>query len=170
MAAIEQILQYTYPSNNNNNAVLIDNIPQTYRHLEIIWSGKTVGTGAVEANVRLNNDSGAYAYLGCATNNNSGSIYAQGQYGLTYIQGKDGATAKFDNFGGATKIMIYDYANTTRYTQLSGISSYNEAIAKFAGLWNNNSAVTSIQFTAPSNTMHGEGKIFINGWNDFANA
>ena len=148
MAAIEQIYQYTYPSSNNNVAVLIDNIPQTYRHLEIIWSAKAISSGTVAASIRLNNDSSAYGYWGSASRANNGGIYAIGQL----------------------KMLIYDYANTTRYTQVAGITNNDQYSSKFMNTWNNNNAVTSIQFTAFSNQTYGEGKIFINGWNDFANA
>ena len=170
MAAIEQIYQYTYPSSNNNVAVLIDNIPQTYRHLEIIWSAKAISSGTVAASIRLNNDSSAYGYWGSASRANNGGIYAIGQYGLSRIQGMDGTTMSTTNNGGALKMLIYDYANTTRYTQVGGITNNDQYCSKFMNTWNSNSAVTSIQFTAFSNQTYGEGKIFINGWNDFANA
>tara|TARA_R110000787_G_scaffold76123_1_gene168141 strand:+ start:691 stop:1203 length:513 start_codon:yes stop_codon:yes gene_type:complete len=170
MAAIEQIYQYTYPSSNNNVAVLIDNIPQTYRHLEIIWSAKAISSAVVAASIRLNNDSSTYGYMGSAARGGNGGIYATGRYGLTKIQGMDSTTMSADNNGGALKMLIYDYANTTRYTQVGGITNKDGYCSKFMNTWNNNNAVTSIQFTAFSNQTYGEGKIFINGWNDFANA
>ena len=168
--AIEQIFEYTYPSSNNTQAVLIENIPQTYRHLEVIWTGKGTGVSGDSASLRPNNYSNAYGYWGARMNSQSTTIYEAGRYGLNQIMAMNSASVVFGDNGGSVRVMFYDYANNVNVTNYAGDShedaSQYVGYSKFVGIYRQTSPITSIGFGAPTGTVRGESKIWINGWND----
>ena len=172
MAAVEQIYEYTYPAGNNTTQVLIENIPQTYRHLEVVVIGTNSTSGTSNMNVRPNsNSSSIYTFTSQFGNYGYGQTIVQNQTFVGAVGSSPGATFIYTNTGFQSKIMFLDYSGTSGWWKNSyAETGYNDLYAKNATTIKSGTVITSILFTAPTTAMRGGAKIWLNGWNDIDNA
>lgn len=124
-------------------SVTFSAIPQTYRHLLLMWTARGDGSGSfTELGARLNGDAaanyvGQYAYAGGAGQGVSGT-YAQVSY-LT----SSGAAA---NLADAGRLELPHYTGTSFHKLLlaSGVYSPAQALYEYAGRWPSTAAITSL--------------------------
>lgn len=172
MAAIEQIFEYAYPGGNQTIDVLISNIPQTYRNLEVIWTGTGSSSSMSRIDLTLNsNASGVYTSTKQMSNQPMSGVLQN----LTFVSQTNGnGTIQADTNGANVKLMIYDYANTTSFTQISSLNNTERSQGAFmqrvGTTYKNTAAITSLLFTHSGSAIRGDAHIWINGWNEFSNA
>lgn len=178
MAAIEQIFEYSYPANGSPTQVVIADIPQTYEHLEIIMYGKRAPGSYQSGEIKL-------LLNGSSTNGHyytelfqAGSTAPQGtNSNATCMAGHNSNDSFNVQDGGSGGVwMIYSYSDSTHaktcfFQGNRGGTPNNQYDAFLTGTnFRPYTPITSITFTASTQTNYGGSKIWINGWNEFANA
>jgi hypothetical protein len=146
-----------------NTTVTFDNIPQTYKHLQIRWSARqTTATSAMI--IRFNNISTtSYRWHALSANGTSVTSTNSGATALNGIRivnvGGVSATANFFNSG---IIDIYNYSDSTNYNKLtksfSGIDLNGSGhIALESGLFypGNTDAITRLDFITTNQMQSG---------------
>ncbi len=135
------------------STVTFNDIPQTYKHLQVRILSRDVRSGVSVNSVftYLNNDIGAnYAYHGLYGTGSAAAATsaASMNYGVLHQEASGSAAA---NVFAAGIIDILDYSNTNKYTTMRGLSGYDDnstgRVALWSSLWMNTSSVTSIMFT-----------------------
>jgi hypothetical protein len=139
------------------NSVIFNDIPQTYKHLQIRILSRDVRSG-VSVNSVFTNLNGDFG-----TNYSQHGLYGSGSaafatgsasqnYGVLHQEASGSAAA---NVFGAGIIDILDYTNTNKYTTMRGLTGYDDnsagRVALWSSLWVDTSAVTSIMFTNSTN-------------------
>lgn len=126
-------------------SITFSDIPQTYRHLQIVVQGVSDGTGAIHSlNLRFNGDTAAnyeWQYVdGAATalNGNRSTAASAIDAGLV-----DGPSAT--NPGSSSDISIANYRGTTfRKSVTSRAMSAEPRLRTGGGIWNSTAAITSV--------------------------
>ena len=135
------------------NSVVFNDIPQTYKHLQIRILSRDARSGVSVNSVftNLNSDFG--------TNYSQHGLYGSGSaafatgsasqnYGVLHQEASGSAAA---NVFGAGIIDILDYANKNKYTTMRGLTGYDDnstgRVALWSSVWLDMSAVTSITFS-----------------------
>lgn len=148
----------------------IQNIPATYKHLQII--GSLRGTGAVvfeNSLIRFNNDSAAnYDWARAAANADTAS--ASTTVGDTSIVGRNtGASATAGRFAG-WNLWIPDYAGTVANKTLIGQialfgdnTEANEVMDSTSGGWRSTSAISRITISPGSGNWLAGSRISLYG-------
>jgi hypothetical protein len=132
------------------NTVIFNDIPQTYKHLQVRVLSQSARANTIDYfNMRINSDTGSsyYAHL----------LYGNGSSVSAYATGTDSkldfsqwvASSSTSIFGSAL-VDILDYTNTNKYKTvrcLNGYDANGSGITQLAsGLWMNTNAITSISF------------------------
>ena len=139
---------YEFP-NSSATSITFSNIPQKYKVLRIIGTGKSTRTNADSAGAQFqfNSDTG--------NNYEDYVIYGQGgsfqtditnSYDRIYTEICFGS-AQNNQFGGFITDII-DYTNTTKYKTVKSLSSYGKSngwIALCGGTWRSTAAINTIK-------------------------
>lgn len=139
--------------------ITFDNIPATYKHLQIRWSARTALTGSnrQELQLRFNNSSTAvYDYHGLygdgASVNASAEVSTSGSFGLV---GWTTTNNVASDIMGVGLVDIHDYADTSKNTTVRSFSGHDlngsgRALLISTG-WRNTAAITRIDLIAGNN-------------------
>lgn len=139
-------------------SITFNSIPSTFKHLQVrVLHRSTQAAGGTDINMRFNSDSASnYAYH--ALQGNGSSAVAFGGTSQTYIRNQSGV----DGSDAANVFMvsvydILDYANTNKYKTVRTLTGYDNNgggfIRLLSGLWQSNSAITTIELYPPSTTF-----------------
>jgi hypothetical protein len=168
---MELIRKYTSTSNENN--IVLNNIPDTYRHLILQCLLKTnVTTVSVYNNMIINGDTGAnygrqqhYAY-GTGT----GTSFYVNTRPTSSDSSINGIGIDPDNFS-FQETVFFDYKGSTFKniltkgggTGVTGTQASNNSaqMFAFANIWQNTNAITSLTFTAINGGLYAAGTTFI---------
>ena len=147
----------------SSGTITFSSIPSTYKHLQIRATMKSNSTSTIDYKTfQFNGDTGAnYAFhqltADGASVSASGSVsqnrIGSGVSGGLLVPGSDASVA---NITGTTIIDIHDYASnannkTVRFT--TGFDKNGSGrVTLFSGLWMSTSALTSISFSAGSDS------------------
>lgn len=165
----------TVTSTGSTNTATFSSIPNTYKHLEIRWIGRSAATSSSlhedDLVLRINSDSGSnyvYHYL-LGESSGSGNVGASLSQ-TSIFAGKLAENDAISNMFGAGTISIVDYASTTKNKTLSsfmGINhntivsgSYAGRVGIISSLWLNTSAITSITLFTNSGSNFVSGSTF----------
>lgn len=137
-----------------SGTITFSSIPSTYKHLQIRALTRSAGGNV---NMRFNSDSGSN-YWTHWLDGDGATIRAEasGLGNLHYAGYGATATAGANVFGGNV-IDIIDYANTSKYKTIRGISGFDSNGSGWAGLisgyWASTSAISTIVITPNSSTF-----------------
>jgi mevalonate pyrophosphate decarboxylase len=133
------------------NQITFNDIPQTYKHLQIRGIARSARSGETDDNIALqfNADTGSN-YAHHDINGNGSSASAGAAISATSIRvAKVSAASATASVFGVCVFDILDYANTNKYKttrSLNGFDSNGSGNAVlFSGLWQNTNAITSIK-------------------------
>lgn len=151
--AFESIASVT--ASGSSNTITFSSIPNTYKHLQIRFIGRSTGAGTYAEGVffRCNSDSGTnysqHFLRGFYTT--ASGVAASGGASQTYGAIANAAlplTGNNANIVGAGIIDIHDYASTTKTKTFRTFYGYDAngvgEVGMASGLWNSTSAITSI--------------------------
>jgi hypothetical protein len=136
--------------------ITFSSIPATYKHLQVRGILNTnAGTNNWDLVIRLNSDSGSnyatHSLRGDGANPNGEGYASQTSMWLNRALPTDA------NIFGAVVIDFLDYANTSKYKTMRGLSGQDRngagQISLNSGLWMNTAATTSLTFTAASGSF-----------------
>ena len=142
---------------SSQTSVTFSSISQSYKHLEIIWTGRPTGTTNVALYMRFNGDTAShYEWVDRGTPA-SGS--------QTEIKVCPAFATAAATRPGSGVIRIMDYARVTSFYRISNMefsSPYDAASTQGlgAGLWQDTSAVTSLTLFLGSSTAFANGSVF----------
>jgi hypothetical protein len=127
------------------NQVTFNDIPQTYKHLQIRTNARAAS--ATDFRIRVNSDNGSnysrHLFYG------NGSSAAVG-YVINDIKGNIGTLPSATSIVSAYIIDILDYTNTNKYKTIRTFGGYDtngsadELVNLYSSLWMNTDAITSI--------------------------
>lgn len=146
-------------TSGSQSTVTISSIPQTYRDLLIVVTGRSLEavTDSV-VTLRLNGDSGAnYSRVRAGTINGTGTTAANasGDTGFTTALFLPGASAAA-NKAGTLRVSVGNYAGSIFNKQVLAENGYPQTMASiYAGQWNNTTAVTSLTVSVPTGFVDG---------------
>jgi hypothetical protein len=150
MFAINSI---TVPTSSGMASVEFTNIPQTYTHLQIRVTTRTLRANTADAILwRFNSDSSSNYTLHSIYGDGSGTALADNaanlSYGYYFTTTGNSATA---NIYGVGIIDIYDYANTNKFKTARTIHGYDTngagQLIITSSLWRNKvNGISSIRF------------------------
>jgi hypothetical protein len=148
------------------SSVSIGSIPATYKNLYVEVVNFLPATDDARLYVRPNNVSAANTYWGGQTSTPAGD-YAFNDTTWTLTLGNDNATAT--NF---TQFTLYNYASTTTWKMLNGLSMLNSAVSpttsvsyrSLIGFANITSAISSLTFHLSAGNFT-SGTIYVYGVN-----
>jgi hypothetical protein len=137
-----------------------DNIPQTYKHLQVRLVGRSSFALAFDnLAFYLNNTTtstyATHALFGNGSTVTSNNFVSQARLFFPTLFIANSNTA--NSFQGGV-IDILDYSSTTKNTTtraLTGAAGSSSTVALISGLWNNTAAVTRINFENSGNFMIG---------------
>lgn len=133
---------------SGSNVIAFNDIPQTYKHLQIRGIARdNGGSGEDDFAIRLNGDTGTnYAFHYLMGNGTSASSSASSSASRIMVRMLSTAVQN-DGFG-ALIVDILDYTNTNKYKTIRALGGYDVnssgTVALNSGLWMNTDAVTSI--------------------------
>lgn len=135
---------------NGSSTVAFDNIPQTYTHLQLRYSGRSLNGGTTDFTyLRFNGDSTAGNYASHWLAGDGATPFSSGQTGTGYFYGTifPGGSATANVYG--VKIVdITDYRNTSKNKTIriiGGFDSNGTGAARIvSGCWFNTNAITQI--------------------------
>ncbi len=145
-------------------SIIFDDIPQTYKHLQIRGIGRstTTGNGTDYLYIQFNGDNGSnYAWHTLAGDGGSASAAAGSTQSVVRIGELPRVNQTASSFGAAV-IDILDYTNTSKYKTVRGLSGmdYNGLsntlpgqINLRSGLWMNTSNIVSIKLYPEANNF-----------------
>lgn len=146
----------------SNGGISFSNIPQTFTHLQIRYSAKTVHVGSFdEVYIRFNSDFTAGNYVSHILQA-SGSTIASTVQGISptlnyMLNGDCPTTVQNAALFGAGVIDIFNYSSSTR---TKTVRSYSGVDANGSGfesirtnLWTQTAAITEIQFSGVQQFM-----------------
>jgi hypothetical protein len=151
---------------SSQSSITFSNIPQTYSHLQIRISGKTVATALEQYNprIRFNSDTGSnytlHFFRGYGTTVDKGASTSQ-TAGWAGVSAFPSSNAAYANMFGTSVVDIIDYTNTFKNKSIKTIGGFeangagnnnNEAGQIFfaSSLWMSTSAITSITIYSDS--------------------
>lgn len=138
------------------NTVIFNDIPQTYKHLQVRITARATSSGSM-LNFMFNGDSSSNVAIHSLGGNGS-SAYANSATGVQYLraQRQHGITATASVFS-AFVIDILDYANTNKFKTVRSLSGVDQngsgAVDLESNLWQSTTAVNSVGFLIPGNTF-----------------
>lgn len=138
------------------NTVIFNDIPQTYKHLQIRMSVRATSSGSM-LNFMLNGDASSNVAIHSLGGNGS-SAYANSATSAQYLraQRQHGITTTA-SVCSAFVIDILDYANTNKFKTVRSLSGVDQngsgAVDLESNLWQSTVAVNSIGFLIPGNTF-----------------
>ena len=150
--AFDSLATVTVPS-GGLSTITFAGIPNTYKHLQVRYMTLT-GTATNDLRMRFNSDTGSN-YVWHQLQGNGSSAAAAANLSQTLIGvGVVGGTAN----PGVGIVDVLDYGNTSKNKTsraLAGIDQNGSGIIMFwSGLWQNTSAITSIDFTSNSGNFN----------------
>lgn len=135
---------------NGSSTVAFQNIPQTYSHLQIRYSGRSLNGATTDFTyLRFNNDltSGNYASHWLA--GDGATAFASNQTGQSYFYGTifPGGTATSNLFG-CQIVDIFDYSSTSKNKTLKLIGGFDSngigAARLVSGVWLSTAAINQV--------------------------
>ena len=161
MAAIEAI--QTWYLADDAATVLFDDIPSTYKHLQMRISSRDSNNGTVESLYMQFGDSG-HSPVDTGTNYSrhymigaGGSASASSGTGSNDIWlGKHAARYPASAYFGALIVDIFDYANANKKTTVMVLDNgLPDKVEMRSGLWHDTSVVNAIKMLANGNFKRG---------------
>lgn len=149
----------TLVGSGGTNNVTFNDIPQTYKHLQIrlIVRSTTGGVNQDELRLQINNDtSSSYARHILFANGSTVTSSGSANQSFIYCGGavRDGVTASIYSIA---VIDILDYTNTNKYTTVRSLNGDDQngagSLHFSSGLWMNTDAVTSVKFYPEANSF-----------------
>jgi hypothetical protein len=152
---IESVILGTATAN-----IEFDNIPQTYKHLQVrLMARSSFALNYDNLAFYLNNNTtstyATHALFGIGSSVTSNNFTSQARLFFPTLLISNSNTA--NSFQGGV-IDILDYSSTTKNTttrSLTGSTGSESRIALISGLWNNTAAVTRLNFETSGNLMAG---------------
>jgi hypothetical protein len=126
-------------------------IPSGYKHLELVVFARLTTSNANQMPITFNGDtSSIYADHNLRGNGSSASAGADINASPMYIDRIPGTATSSGTFG-ATRILILDYASSSKYKTLRALFGYDAngsgLVGLNSGLWQSLSPITSIKIT-----------------------
>lgn len=131
------------------NTVIFNDIPQTYKHLQLRVMAITPSTGYHNFEIHINGDFN-YNYATHQMQGNGATAFASGQSTTnryTFV----GLMNPTNGYPFAAIVDLLDYTNTNKYKTMRSLAGANNNAADIgarvgfgSGLWMNTSAITSI--------------------------
>lgn len=145
------------------NTVIFNDIPQTYKHLQIRLIGRTNRStaGIDQMNIRFNSDTGINYVTNHYIQGNGSAVYAgantSGTFMTVYRLTADGAPTLSNAFG-TSIIDILDYANTNKNKTLRALSgqdmnTVSGEVFFVSAAWMSTTAISSITITPNVGTL-----------------
>lgn len=135
---------------NGSSTVDFQNIPQTFQHLQLRYSGRSLNGATTDFTyIRFNGDTTAGNYASHWLAGDGATAFADKQTGTTYLFGTifPGGTAT-TNLYGSKIVDIIDYSNTSKnktVKMIGGFDSNGNGSARLvSGVWLSTSAITSV--------------------------
>lgn len=136
------------------NSIIFNDIPQTYKHLQIRMLSRESSGGFGQGYMQLNGDNGnnyaTHNLNGNGATTGVGATTSTSSISIAAIPGPNQSA----NIFGASVIDILDYANTNKYKTtraLAGTDANGSGYIWFSsGVWMNNNAITSIKIIPDS--------------------
>jgi hypothetical protein len=138
--------------------VVFDDIPQTYKHLQVRVHGRTNrGIFRDFISLNFNSDYGTnYSIHGLSGDGSSASAGATTSFYEIQIAMVGGGTGTANAFG-AVIIDILDYANANKFKTIRALGGYDDngqgVVALNSGSWMNTTAVNNIVITPGSGSL-----------------
>jgi len=142
------------------NTIIFNDIPQTYKHLQIRIigrdnrSGVSINTSYLNINGDTSTNYSYHAVYGSGTSALATGL-ASNTFGVNHQSTADSATAS--TFA-ATVIDILDYSNANKNKTIRSLSGYDDnstgRIALWSSLWMSTNPVTSITFAPAINASY----------------
>jgi hypothetical protein len=138
---------------SDTSTVTFDNIPNTYKHLQLRLVVRTSNTDNLR--IRFNNDSGSN-YATHQLQGNGSSVASNATSSVTQIEYLGLVTSSTD-YPFSSVIDILDYTNTNKNKTVRALSGQdgnatgtatNWRVGLHSGFWNNTAAVNRIDFTS----------------------
>jgi len=159
----------TLTASGSPASLTFSSIPATYKTLQIRGISKDVNAGnASSVKLRFNGDTGSNYACFDATGDGS-SVYGSAVSSQTSIPcgtaGTISSDVVFSGFYGANIMDFIDYASTSKYKTVKGITgsegaTYNpHKVSPFSGLWLSTAAISSITILAAT-TAIADGTVF----------
>lgn len=153
---------------NANSSISFSSIPGTYKQLVLAWSGINHSTTGSDFSLRFNNDSTASAYetqglrvrgttIDLAANQFTSLAADFSETNTIYPFGSS-TNLSFSRTASAGYLIIDNYASTTKYKPVNvNFNYYNNSAfvyvsARNWSMWNNTSAITSLDIVRLSGT------------------
>jgi len=133
--------------------VTFNDIPQTYKHLQIRWIARNASSNSTDSfSVNFNGDIGVnYAWHWLYGTGSSVSAYGTGSQQGGLVECTSGAGAASGVFGGGY-VDILDYANTNKYKTFRSLGGADAngsgGIFLMSSLWMNTNSISSITLTS----------------------
>lgn len=159
-----QMLDYINTGSGTNTTEFV-NIPQTFRHLSVVWYGQSDGSGQIDSlAVRFNGDGGDN-YISRLTRNTESDA--------------------FSSSSGTFSVLRLGYVGTSRSCGVFHVPAYRDAVTKYAhgtafargssggantfniqggGYWSSVAAIQSIRIWPSSQLWSGNPRISLIGW------
>ena len=131
--------------------VTFSSIPATYRNLKLVVTGRTDAAGT-DYTVTFNGDTGANYQAVLAFNGSGAGASATFSQNSAAI-GSTASSSAPANQAGVSEIMVYDYAGTTFFKSVTGMTHRLDGVATayiiwYAATWNSTSAINTIALAA----------------------
>jgi hypothetical protein len=124
----------------STKSVTFSSIPQTYTHLQFDFMGCSDQSGGTREYLymTINDDTGSnYGYLGDYRNGASRGYMWNRTSTAPVLFGATGGGNSNANASGQSRLIIFDYANTTTYKVGQANSSFPDITYPYSGGWGN---------------------------------
>lgn len=134
------------------SSVTINNIPQTYRHLQLRYISRDSRTASnSDQSITFNGDTGSnYSYHHLSGDGGTGYSGGTGSLANINLGNQPGGQALSGAFGIGV-VDIFDYTNTNKFKTIRALSGHDQNGSGWAmttsGNWRSTAAITSITFT-----------------------
>ncbi len=138
--------------------ILFSNIPQTYTHLQLRFTGRCNLASNTDNNAEMifNSDTGSnYSQHGLYSNNLSATGTFANINQTNMLAGRTPGAGSTANVFGVGIIDILDYTNTNKFKTIKSLTGHDQNgsgfLFLFSGNWRSTAAITSIRFI-PANS------------------
>lgn len=151
----------TVVGSSGANVVIFNDIPQTYKHLQIrgIARSSAGTTGGDYPYIKFNSDntSGTINYSYHRLIGDGATVAASGSGSSDFILGGYIPMNSYTNIYGTFVIDILDYANTNKFKTLRTLNGYDAngsgTVSFMSGCWQNTDAINSITINQGGNNF-----------------
>lgn len=160
-----------YTADGTTGTKLFSSIPSNFNNLFVVLSLRTSDANTQQIRLRVNGDTGNNYYY--ALNSSTGVAVAASQgLGVGFIViGDAQGTGDVANAIGSASLTINNYANSSFYSTVFGMSYYlpllttaEQRLRQFGGSWNNVAAISSLEIYVAAGNMVSGGVIELYGF------